>query len=109
MTLTSCPPQCNREWPCNHCQKRKVADKCRFNNPASPSERLPPPPGVSKKRSRNFQDDDQDTSPSEGSLGSNDDDLDLESLGYMAGPLLSSLTMDNKVWDRPAASVARLN
>ncbi|KAH8712831.1 putative transcription factor sol4 [Beauveria bassiana] len=27
--------KCNREWPCNHCLKRKVADKCRFALPAA--------------------------------------------------------------------------
>ncbi|QPC74812.1 hypothetical protein HYE68_005564 [Fusarium pseudograminearum] len=29
-------PNCNREWPCNGCQKRKVADKCRFKDTNQP-------------------------------------------------------------------------
>lgn len=24
--------KCNRQWPCNNCQKRKVADQCRFRD-----------------------------------------------------------------------------
>ncbi|KAM0423993.1 hypothetical protein ACHAPD_002476 [Fusarium lateritium] len=28
--------KCNREWPCNGCQKRKVADKCRFKDTNQP-------------------------------------------------------------------------
>jgi hypothetical protein len=24
--------KCNRQWPCNSCQKRKVADQCRFRD-----------------------------------------------------------------------------
>ncbi|KAF5018193.1 hypothetical protein F66182_9834 [Fusarium sp. NRRL 66182] len=28
--------KCNREWPCNGCQKRKVADKCRFKDTGQP-------------------------------------------------------------------------
>lgn len=23
--------QCNREWPCDRCQRRKIADECRYN------------------------------------------------------------------------------
>ncbi|KAF4334412.1 hypothetical protein FBEOM_11757 [Fusarium beomiforme] len=29
--------KCSREWPCSGCQKRKVADKCRFKDSNQPS------------------------------------------------------------------------
>ncbi|PHH90048.1 hypothetical protein CDD83_4649 [Cordyceps sp. RAO-2017] len=27
--------KCNREWPCDRCQRRKIADECRYNNVSS--------------------------------------------------------------------------
>ncbi|RSL72080.1 hypothetical protein CEP53_001283 [Fusarium sp. AF-6] len=87
--------KCNREWPCNHCQKRKVADKCRFFQPnpgSSPSDSLTP--GTDKKRARSRDDDGEPEpdSPVEG----DDDDLGLEAMGYAAGPLFESLTIASK-------------
>ncbi|KAF4468905.1 transcriptional regulatory [Fusarium albosuccineum] len=85
--------KCNREWPCNHCQKRKVADKCRFLQPpaSSPSDTLTP--ASDKKRSRSRQDEGEpDTSePDDG-----DDGPGLEAMGYAAGPLFESLTIGTK-------------
>jgi hypothetical protein len=89
--------KCNREWPCNHCQKRKVADKCTFAHPISPTEK--PNPVARSKRSRAADDHDGFEKSSESS-DTGDDDLGLESLGYMAGPLLSSLAMDNKSMEK---------
>jgi hypothetical protein len=93
--------KCNREWPCNHCQKRKVADICRFTNPiASATEKTTPT--LTKKRSRSFHDEDEDEDEDEDGQDSDyrsdgDADLGLEALGYMSGALMESLTMDPKV------------
>lgn len=79
------PPltQCNREWPCNHCQKRKVADKCRFGG-ASPDR-----PGDSRKRQHSNDDTDStDTNPWD------DADSGFEALGYTASHLFSGLGQD---------------
>ncbi|KAM6515015.1 hypothetical protein FSOLCH5_009252 [Fusarium solani] len=87
--------KCNREWPCNHCQKRKVADKCRFvqpNTASSPSDSLTS--GSDKKRSRS-REDDGEPEPDE-PAGGDDDDLGLEAMGYAAGPLFESLTIASK-------------
>ncbi|KAF5676808.1 transcriptional regulatory [Fusarium heterosporum] len=86
--------KCNREWPCNHCQKRKVADKCRFiqaNTASSPSDSLTP--GSEKKRSRSREDDDE---PESSEPDEEDSDVGLEAMGYAAGPLFESLTIDPK-------------
>ncbi|KIL95978.1 hypothetical protein FAVG1_00717 [Fusarium avenaceum] len=86
--------KCNREWPCNHCQKRKVADKCRFiqpNTASSPSDSLTP--GSEKKRSRSREDDGE---PESSEPDEDDDDVGLGAMGYAAGPLFESLTIDPK-------------
>lgn len=90
------PPQCNREWPCNHCQKRKVADKCRFiqsNTASSPSDSLIS--ASEKKRARSHEND----PPAAPVYDSSDqsDDIGLEAMGYAAGPLFESLTLGTKV------------
>ncbi|KAM0264610.1 hypothetical protein ACHAPA_008124 [Fusarium lateritium] len=91
--------QCNREWPCNHCQKRKVADKCRFiraNTVSSPSDSLTP---VSeKKRSRSREDDGE---PESSEPDEDDDDVGLGAMGYAAGPLFESLTIHPKKDKKP--------
>jgi len=87
--------QCNREWPCNHCQKRKVADKCRFiqaTTASSPSDGLTP--NSDKKRSRSRED---DVEPDDSEPDEDDDDVGLGAMGYAAGPLFESLTIDAKV------------
>ncbi|KAJ4123101.1 hypothetical protein NW768_010095 [Fusarium equiseti] len=94
--------KCNREWPCNHCQKRKVADKCRFIQPAasSPSDSLGQ--GSEKKRSRS-RDDEGDPESSEPE--DDDDDVELAAMGYAAGPLLESLTIDSKKNKKPLGQI----
>ncbi|KAL3951817.1 hypothetical protein ACCO45_013534 [Purpureocillium lilacinum] len=77
--------KCNREWPCNHCQKRKVADKCRFGG-ASPDR-----PGDSRKRGHSNDDTDStDTNPWD------DADSGFEALGYTASHLFSGLGQDRR-------------
>lgn len=95
--------KCSREWPCNHCQRRKVADKCRFKNvPGLPSEQ--PSRAGRKKRRNGDADGDQDE---------DDDDVDgpgFEAIGYMTTNLFASLGMENaktsttiqrQFWSRP--------
>jgi len=52
----SCRPhqQCNREWPCDRCQRRKIADECRYNTTNPP----PVPPASSDVRDRDKDKDD---------------------------------------------------
>ncbi|KAM0389160.1 hypothetical protein ACHAQC_009038 [Fusarium culmorum] len=91
--------KCNREWPCNHCQKRKVADKCRFiqpNTASSPSDSLTN--GSEKKRSRSREDDGE---PDVSEPEDDDGDVELAAMGYAAGPLLESLTIDSKKHKKP--------
>ncbi|KAH7216706.1 fungal-specific transcription factor domain-containing protein [Fusarium oxysporum] len=91
--------KCNREWPCNHCQKRKVADKCRFiqaTTASSPSDGLTP--NSDKKRSRNRED---DVEPDDSEPDEDDDDVGLGAMGYAAGPLFESLTIDAKRDKKP--------
>ncbi|UNI17870.1 hypothetical protein JDV02_004184 [Purpureocillium takamizusanense] len=78
--------KCNREWPCNHCQKRKVADKCRFGGHASPDR-----PGESRKRQHSNDDTDStDTNPWD------DADSGFEALGYTASHLFSGLGQERR-------------
>ncbi|KAF4450273.1 putative transcriptional regulatory protein C1F7.11c [Fusarium austroafricanum] len=91
--------KCNREWPCNHCQKRKVADKCRFiqgNTVTSPSDGVTP--SSDKKRSRSRDDDEE---PEVSEPDDDDDDVGLGAMGYAAGPLFESLTIDAKKDKKP--------
>ncbi|KAM0561354.1 hypothetical protein ACHAPJ_003233 [Fusarium lateritium] len=94
--------KCNREWPCNHCQKRKVADKCRFiqtNTASSPSDGLTP--GSDKKRSRSREDDGEP----EASEPEEDDEVGLEAMGYAAGPLFESLSLGSKKEKKPVGEL----
>ncbi|KAF4585960.1 Fungal specific transcription factor [Ophiocordyceps camponoti-floridani] len=80
--------KCNRVWPCNHCQKRKVADKCRF------STCTPAPVRNEAGRKRELSHDDltdsSDTSPWD------DGDSGFGALGYTAGHLFSGLAASDR-------------
>lgn len=83
--------KCNREWPCDHCQKRQVADKCRFKeaNQSAPGH-------AARDDVKNRQPEDVVSSDSD----SSDSDLDgdgFETLGYMPSHVLYSLTAQDKV------------
>ncbi|CAI6101326.1 unnamed protein product [Clonostachys chloroleuca] len=82
--------KCNRQWPCNQCQKRKVASKCAFTHSETSSVGENRTTGsTSQKRSADFEDDDNDND----SLGE-DDDIDADAfskMGYLAGSLVSDL------------------
>ncbi|KAH8890715.1 hypothetical protein GQ53DRAFT_688461 [Thozetella sp. PMI_491] len=65
--------KCDREWPCNHCQKRKVANQCRFiEAPATATNNAA---RLSRKRAL----DDRSATTEGFSINQGD----LESLGYM--------------------------
>ncbi|KAH6877209.1 fungal-specific transcription factor domain-containing protein [Thelonectria olida] len=78
--------KCNREWPCNHCQKRKVADKCNYrpetdhNKANSVWE-----PSFEVKRKRELE--------SEAAGDEWDAGAGLEAIGYATSHLLSNLNI----------------
>ncbi|RDA89497.1 hypothetical protein CP533_6812 [Ophiocordyceps camponoti-saundersi (nom. inval.)] len=81
--------KCNRVWPCNHCQKRKVADKCRFGSCIPVSTRTE----AGRKRELSHDDeltDSSDTSPWD------DGESGFGALGYTASHLFSSLATSNR-------------
>lgn len=97
--------QCNREWPCNVCQKRRVPDRCSFGKVRGVIEEKPAP-SAGQKRSRlvgdkddgdDDDDDDFEDDAAETDLDSDNERFGLEAMGYMAGPLLSSLQVTVKV------------
>ncbi|RFN53099.1 hypothetical protein FIE12Z_2683 [Fusarium flagelliforme] len=78
--------KCNREWPCNGCQKRKVADKCRFKD----TNQLATEKAVDRQRKNRLI--------SKNSPDSIDSELEdtanegINALGYMPSHLLFDLT-----------------
>ncbi|KAL9949637.1 hypothetical protein ACHAQF_000535 [Verticillium nonalfalfae] len=75
--------KCNREWPCNHCQKRKVADKCQFNPDPPPISAWTPSTEVKRKREQSYAETE------------NDDEFDdgegIDAVGYTASHLFANL------------------
>ncbi|KAM0353629.1 hypothetical protein ACHAPU_001642 [Fusarium lateritium] len=84
--------KCNREWPCNGCQKRKVADKCRFKDTNQPvTEKV----ALDRLRRSRIN---TKTSPesAESELGDTGTD-GIDALGYMPSHLLFDLTSNYEV------------
>ncbi|KAM0669017.1 hypothetical protein ACQRIT_003728 [Beauveria bassiana] len=79
--------KCNREWPCNHCLKRKVADKCRFALPAAKA----PAEASTALDSRKRQ-----ASPDEAHKNVISSDFPPGSLGYSTADLLAGLGLEDK-------------
>lgn len=113
------PTQCNREWPCNHCQKRKVADKCRFNAPlpdGKPKSPTDPERKHTYPRSLDGHEDDDegiDDATERGvsvaaDAAAGEHTLGLEAIGYMAAPLLARLGIEVKVRSSLPFKVLRL-
>ncbi|KAM0553163.1 hypothetical protein ACHAPJ_007450 [Fusarium lateritium] len=80
--------KCNRQWPCNNCQKRKVADQCRFKDDSKGS------PGedawaasLDVKRKRDLKGSEDDSDSDVGEV--------LEAIGYSGLHLLSKLDQDS--------------
>ncbi|KAF4978979.1 hypothetical protein FZEAL_4734 [Fusarium zealandicum] len=84
--------RCNREWPCNHCQKRKVADKCRFKDTNQPSAEKSASDSL-RKRQRNADD---STESADSDIEDGDSD-GINALGYMPSHVLFGLTSQDKV------------
>ncbi|KAH6983340.1 hypothetical protein BKA56DRAFT_655843 [Ilyonectria sp. MPI-CAGE-AT-0026] len=77
--------KCNREWPCNHCQKRKVASLCSFNHEAEPNSAWMPSVDVKRKRERESKEEPDEWDTAAG----------LEAIGYTTSHLLSNLEIDS--------------
>ncbi|KAF5005867.1 hypothetical protein FDECE_7725 [Fusarium decemcellulare] len=84
--------QCNREWPCNHCQKRKVADKCRFKDANQPAAEKAASENLRKRRLNN----DASTDSIESEIDSGDSD-GIDALGYMPSHVLFGLTSQDEI------------
>ncbi|CAH0019133.1 unnamed protein product [Clonostachys rhizophaga] len=83
--------KCNREWPCNHCQKRKVADKCHFKE-LNPNAVDRSAGETSKKRGR--EPDSSHADELDDILNEDDDDNDdlgLEALGYSSSNIFTDM------------------
>ncbi|KAM3488966.1 hypothetical protein MY3957_007727 [Beauveria namnaoensis] len=89
--------KCNREWPCNHCLKRKVADKCRFALPAAKA----PAEASTALDSRKRQ-----ASPDEAHKNVISSDFPPGSLGYSTADLLAGLGLEDKACFRSSYSAA---
>ncbi|KAK8145500.1 hypothetical protein G3M48_004349 [Beauveria asiatica] len=89
--------KCNREWPCNHCLKRKVADKCRFALPAAKA----PAEASTALDSRKRQ-----ASPDEAHENVISADFPPDSLGYSTADLLAGLGLEDKACFRIFHSAA---
>lgn len=86
--------QCNREWPCNHCQKRKVADKCCFS-PSSTQEG--PERTFRQANNRKRQLSHEESIDEVDSTSWDDVECDFESLGYTASHLFGGLNSSSTV------------
>lgn len=87
--------KCNREWPCNHCLKRKVADRCRFNPADTGAEKAL----LESKRKRQPNDssspeDGAEADPVDQSELTTDEAAGFRELGYMPSHHLYKLTID---------------
>ncbi|KAG5657877.1 hypothetical protein KAF25_007910 [Fusarium avenaceum] len=80
--------KCNRQWPCNNCQKRKVADRCRFRDDSKGGSGEDAwAASLDVKRKRDMK----------GSEEESDDDVGdvLEAIGYSRLHLLTKLDQDS--------------
>ncbi|TWU78202.1 hypothetical protein ED733_007866 [Metarhizium rileyi] len=82
--------KCNREWPCNHCQKRKVADKCRFGQ-SQPCQDKAASHDNGRKRQLSHDDAEiVDSNPWE------DAESGFEALGYSSSHLFAGISSSRK-------------
>ncbi|KAG5979892.1 hypothetical protein E4U55_004650 [Claviceps digitariae] len=90
--------KCNREWPCNHCQKRKVADKCSFNQTniqGGPDKT--PRQAINRKRQLSHE----ESTDTVDSTSWDDVECDFESLGYTASHLFGGLSSSSTRKTKP--------
>ncbi|KAF4963716.1 hypothetical protein FSARC_8286 [Fusarium sarcochroum] len=78
---------CNREWPCSGCQKRKVADKCRFkdSNQSATEKAASDRPRKNRLNNKASPDSVESEFDDTGSDG-------IDALGYMPSHVLFGLT-----------------
>lgn len=79
--------KCNRQWPCNNCQKRKVADQCRFRDDfkvGSGDDAWSASVEVKRKRDQAGEGDESDSDVGDV----------LEAIGYSRLHLLTKLDQD---------------
>ncbi|KAL9574794.1 hypothetical protein ACKAV7_001206 [Fusarium commune] len=84
--------RCNREWPCSGCQKRKVADKCRFKDTNQPTVDRVALDRQRKNRTNNKTGPDSGDEPD--IEGTRSDGIDT--LGYMPSNLIFDLTSEHE-------------
>ncbi|TQV99005.1 Fungal specific transcription factor [Cordyceps javanica] len=87
--------KCNRQWPCNHCQKRKVADRCHFSQTVAASAERAPSSG---SRKRNRHRDEQPDSSSD-----DDDAQDFAAIGYGGAHFFTNLEVQTEKKPKPPA------
>nr|RBQ88368.1 hypothetical protein FVER53263_00794 [Fusarium verticillioides] len=84
--------ECNREWPCSGCQKRKVADKCRFKDTNQPTTDRVALDRQRKIRTNNKIGPDSGDEPD--IEGTRSDGIDA--LGYMPSNLIFDLASEHE-------------
>ncbi|EFZ00415.2 Fungal specific transcription factor [Metarhizium robertsii ARSEF 23] len=85
--------KCNREWPCDRCQRRKIADECRYNysNPM-----LDTPAHDLTEKLKRTHDDYSNRGTAEA------DDEDGTGFDALATRLYATLGIDHGVSEKPA-------
>ncbi|KAF9779690.1 hypothetical protein IL306_001621 [Fusarium sp. DS 682] len=83
--------KCNREWPCSGCQKRKVADKCRFKDTNQPTSDKAALDRLRKNRINSKTNSDSVETEIEGTKSDG-----VDALGYMPSHLLFDLTSEQE-------------
>ncbi|VTT80579.1 unnamed protein product [Fusarium fujikuroi] len=84
--------RCNREWPCSGCQKRKVADKCRFKDTNQPTADRVTLDRQRKTRGNNKIGADSGDEPDIEGTRSNG----IDTLGYMPSNLIFDLASEHE-------------
>ncbi|KAG6010682.1 hypothetical protein E4U21_005181 [Claviceps maximensis] len=89
------PIRCNREWPCDRCQRRKIADECRYNY-SNPVLDAAPAHDLTEKLKRTH---DEYASRGNPPADGEDDDAGFDAL---ATRLYATLGIDHGVNEKPA-------
>ncbi|KAH8173422.1 fungal specific transcription factor domain-containing protein [Sarocladium implicatum] len=81
--------KCSREWPCNHCLKRKVPDQCSFSTFGGSTESESPTATEGLPRR-------VDPTPRLSPRNDDTDHTDIGPLGYITNELLNNLGLDSR-------------
>ncbi|KAG5942354.1 hypothetical protein E4U53_007256 [Claviceps sorghi] len=90
--------KCNREWPCNHCQKRKVADKCCFNQSSGQGD---PEKTLRQATNRKRQLSHEESVDTADAASWEEVECDFESLGYTASHLFGGFSSSSTQKAKP--------